>query len=74
VKLQNIGRVIDSDGQITLGNVGLLDCVAVATDGPRSLAMLVRGRNESPEALLVRLDAAIASALDEGVVIDEINE
>jgi hypothetical protein len=73
VKLDNIRRVIDGDGQITLGDIGLSECVAVASDGTRTLAMLVRGRGESLEALLARLDGAIARALDEDIVIDEIN-
>ncbi len=73
VKLDNIKRVIDSDGQITLGNIGLFECVAAASDGCHSIAMLVRKRDESLETLLARLDAAIASALDDDIVVDEIN-
>ena len=48
-------------------------CVAVATDGDNSLAMLVRRRGETLAQLLARLDQAIDKALTEDIYTDEIN-
>lgn len=47
-------------------------CVAVATDGHNSLAMLVRRPGEILAQLLARLDQAIDKALTEDIY-DEIN-
>jgi len=47
--------------------------VAVAHDGHDTLAMLKRRNGETLAQLLVRLDQAIAKALDEGIRTDEIN-
>lgn len=44
-----------------------------AADGHNSVAMLVRGEGETLDALLKRLDKAIAQFYDDGQAIDEIN-
>ncbi|TFG86853.1 MAG: hypothetical protein E4H18_03965 [Hyphomicrobiales bacterium] len=71
--LPNIEQLIDGDGQITIGAIHPLRCVAIANDGHNSLAMLVRRDGETLTNLLIRLDAAIAKAYDEDKFTDEVN-
>jgi hypothetical protein len=61
------------DGEITLGQMYPVGCVAIANDGHNTLAMLVRRDGETLAQLLARLDQAIAKALDEDIFTDEIN-
>jgi hypothetical protein len=49
-----------TDGEITVGVIRPVGCVAVATDGHNSLAMLKRRPGETLTQLLTRLDQAIA--------------
>jgi hypothetical protein len=72
VSLPNIAELI-TYGEITLGVLRPVGCVATATDGHNDLAMLVRRRGETLAQLLTRLDLAIAKALTEDVYTDEIN-
>lgn len=74
MKLENIEALIDSDGQITLGQMRPVGCVAVANDESNTLAMLKRRPGESFTELLERLDAAIERALEYGEYIDEVNQ
>ena len=60
-------------GEITVGVLRPVGCVATATDGHNCLAMLVRRRGETLAQLLTRLDQAIDKALTEDVYTDEIN-
>jgi hypothetical protein len=60
-------------GQITLGNVRQVGCVAVAHDGRQTLSMLLRRDGETVTQLLTRLDVAIARALTQGIRTDEVN-
>jgi hypothetical protein len=60
-------------GQITLGNVRPVGCVAVAHDGRQTVSMLLRCEGETVTQLLARLDLAIAKALTEGTCTDEVN-
>ena len=71
--LKNITELIDSGGQISLGELPPVRCAAVASDDNNALAMLQRRPGESLHELLVRLDAAIATAWSEERFIDEIN-
>jgi predicted RNase H-like HicB family nuclease len=72
--LKNIVELIECDGQITLGHVApVRGCVATATDEAQCLAMLVRRDGETLDALLQRLDAAIADAYENDRFADEIN-
>ena len=71
--MKNIEALIDDGGEITLGAIGGIDCAATAADGHNSLAMLVRREGETLNALLRRLDKAIATVRDGGDPIDEIN-
>lgn len=68
----NIADLI-ADGEITVGVLYPVGCVAIATDGHNSLAMLKRRRGETLVQLLTRLDQAIAQAFHEDVFTDEIN-
>lgn len=71
--LPNIEQLVDGAGQITIGAIHPLRCVAIANDGHSSLAMLVRRDGETLTQLLTRLDAAIAKAYDEEKFTDEVN-
>jgi len=70
--LPNLAQFLD-DGEITLGLLDPVGCVAVAADGHNSLAMLVRRKGETVTQLLKRLDYAIGLALTEDIFTDEIN-
>ena len=70
--LPNISELI-ADGEITLGELYPVGCIATATDGHNSLAMLKRRRGETLLQLLTRLDQAIAKAVIEDIFTDEIN-
>lgn len=72
-ELPNIEQLVDGEGQITIGTIPPIRCVAIANDGHNSLAMLVRRKDETLAQLLQRLDVAIAKAYDEEVFTDEVN-
>jgi hypothetical protein len=72
LSLPNIADLI-TYGEITVGVLDPVGCVAVATDGHNSLAMLVRRQDETLAELLARLDQAIDKALTEDIYTDEIN-
>lgn len=72
MKLPYIESLIEN-GEITIGQIRPVGCVAVASDGHHALAMLKRRNGETLQQLLTRLDQAIAKAEDEGVFTDEIN-
>ncbi len=72
LSLPNIADLI-SDGEITVGVLRPVGCVATASDGHNCLAMLVRRRGETLAQLLTRLDQAIDKALTEDIYTDEIN-
>ena len=65
--------LIDSGGQISIGQLPPVPCAAVANDDYNCLAMLQRRPGESLHDLLLRLDAAIAIAWNDERFIDEIN-
>jgi hypothetical protein len=71
-ELPHIAELI-SDGEITVGTLVPVGCVAVATDGHNGLAMLKRREGETLAQLLTRLDLAIGKAFTEDVFTDEIN-
>ena len=71
--LPNIEFLIDGNGEITIGQVGPSPCAATANQERRLLAMLVRREDETLEQLLMRLDTAIEKAIEEDIIIDEIN-
>lgn len=71
--MKHIEALIDDGGEITLGPVGPIECAATAADGHNTLAMLVRRDGETLNALLKRLDKAIAKFDATGETTDEIN-
>jgi hypothetical protein len=71
--LPNIAALIDQGGQITLGALHPIKCVAVANDDYNCLAMLKRKPNKTLQRLLERLDAAIDLAWTKDQFTDEIN-
>ena len=70
--LPYIGELM-KHGQITVGNVRPVGCVAIAHDGRQTVAMLLRREGETATELLTRLDLAIAKAIAEGIRVDEVN-
>jgi len=72
MQLPNIAELI-KDGEITVGMLDPVGCVATASDRDSALAMLVRRKGETLAQLLIRLDLAIAKAYNEDVFTDEIN-
>lgn len=70
--LPNIESLIEF-GEITVGVIRPIGCVAIANDGHNALAMLRRRNGETLQQLLIRLDQAIAKAEDDGEFTDEIN-
>jgi len=72
--LNNIAALVEDGGEITIGRLEAIGkCVASACDDVQCLAMLVRRKDESLDALLLRLDAAIADAYENEHFIDEVN-
>ena len=66
--------MVEGGGEITLGRLDAIGkCIATATDDAQCLAMLVRRKGESLDALLQRLDAAIADAYNNDHFTDEVN-
>lgn len=71
--MKNVEALIEDGGEVTLGAIGCVECAATAVDGHNALAMLVRRDGETLNALLKRLDRAIARYFDTGETTDEIN-
>lgn len=71
--MKNIEALIEDGGDITLGALAGIECAATAADGHNCLAMLVRREGETLNALLRRLDKAIATVWEGSDPIDEVN-
>ena len=71
--MKNIEELIEDGGEVTLGAIGGIECAATAADDNGALAMLVRREGETLNALLKRLDRAIARYFETGDTTDEIN-
>ncbi len=71
--MKNIEALIADGGDITLGAIYPIECVATAADGHNAIAMLVRRDGETVNALLKRLDRAIGRFFENGEITDEIN-
>jgi len=69
----NIEAILQEGGDITVGRVGPIDCVASSSTSVDCPVMLVRREGESFVALLHRLDRSIAKAWEQEVNIDEVN-
>jgi hypothetical protein len=72
-RLPNLASFIE-DGEITIGIVYPVGCLATAADDHASIAMLVRRKDETLTQLLTRLDYAIGLALTEDIFTDEVNQ
>ncbi len=70
--LPNIAELIDY-GEITIGNLRPVGCVATAVDEDYTYAMLVRRHGETLGQLLARLHQALHKAFTEQIFTDEIN-
>ena len=70
--LPHLANLIDY-GEITVGVVEPVGCVATAVDGSNCLAMLVRRDGETLAQLLTRLDLAVGLAFAEDIFTDEVN-
>ena len=70
----NIEAILDEGGDISVGRVGPIDCVASATTSYDCPVMLVRREGESFVALLRRLDRSIGKAWANETTIDEVND
>ena len=71
--LANIAALIDDGGQLTLGALHPIKCVAIANDDHNCLAMLQRRSRKTLQQLLERLDAAIELAWNNDEFTDEMN-
>ena len=69
----NIEAILEEGGDISVGRLGPIDCVASASTSYDCPMMLVRREGESFVALLQRLDRSIAKAWKQEITIDEIN-
>jgi hypothetical protein len=65
--------VLRGGGQISVGEIGPIQCAAVASDDHNMLAALQRRKTETLMQLLQRLDAALLRALEYDEFTDEIN-
>lgn len=71
---ENIERLLDAEGDISLGRIPDSRIFAItASDGDQCLAMLRRRKGEALTAMLDRLDSAIVTAWQTDDCIDEIN-
>ena len=70
---ENIEFLITNNGQINIGDLAPVGCVAVANDEHNTLAMLRRRSQEPLSDLLTRLDQAILMALEYDQFTDEVN-
>jgi hypothetical protein len=65
--------VLHGNGQISVGEIGPIQCAAVASDDHNMLAALQRRKGETLMQLLQRIDAALLRALEYDEFTDEIN-
>lgn len=70
----NLQTLIDEGGSYSVSTLSPDLCAAAASDGSNCLAMLKRRNGESLDALLKRLDLAVARAWSDGIYADEVNK
>ncbi len=73
-QLKYVEFLLEGHGDITLGQIATINCVATAADEDQQLAMLIRRDGESLGELLVRLDKALYIAYEKQQYIDEVND
>jgi hypothetical protein len=62
----------DTHGQITIGEIPPIRSAALAAQGKKVRVALVRRDNETISELLLRLDTALAHALENDTAVDEV--
>lgn len=67
--MKHIEALIAEGGEITIGAIGAVDGAATAADQHNALAILVRRDGETLNALLRRLDRAVATKARLNVVV-----
>ena len=72
-KLPTLQWFADNGGQITLGSIPPLDCVAIAANEHGMIVALQRRPKESLADLIDRLDTSLDHCLQNETFIDEIN-
>jgi hypothetical protein len=73
-RLTHIAALMEAGGHVMLGTIKPISSAAIAHDGKKTLAMLRRRPAELVEDMLLRLDAAIATARSTGTRVDEFNK
>ena len=73
MELPHIEMLVETDGQITIGNMHPVGYIAVANDREQTLAMLKRHQGESFMELMQRLDLAIEQAVEYGKRLAELS-
>jgi hypothetical protein len=71
--MKNVEALIADGGDVTIGAIHPIACVASAADAHNAVAMLVRRDGETLNALLKRLDKAIGRFYEHDEIIDEVN-
>lgn len=71
--VKNIETFIDEGGEITIGPIGPVLCGAAAADHHVCPGMPARREGETLNALLKRLDKALARFYSDNVFTDEVN-
>ena len=69
----NRKELIDCDGAISIGHLERIGGAAVAMQERQVHAQLRIDEDKSLVEILDRLDAAVARAFDDGILIDELN-
>ena len=71
--MKHIEALIDEGGNISIGALDPINCVATAADHHNTLVMLARRDGETLGALLKRLDKALGRYYETGESVDEVN-
>ena len=70
----HLQELLNNDGSINIGTIAPLStCAAVATQQRNVCAQLLSRQGEQLTDLLDRLDAAVVTAIYDGIYTDEIN-
>lgn len=73
IDLPALACLIDDNGSFSISYLAKIGCIAAASDGKNTLAMLRRKPEESFIDLLKRLDEAIVKAAETQTCVDEVN-
>lgn len=71
--MKNIEALIADGGDITIGSIHPIECVATAADASNAVAMLVRRDGETMSALVKRFDKAIGRFCEHDEITNEVN-